>query len=296
MHSFFRAIGFSEIESDENIQRLYEDISKSRMSEKTYISNKTQAVYKEHIRYYGHNIGIIWTSSYDREKDKEIAGECYPFFKGEAMLAEEGFSAEKRAAGNTYLATVDEPRSNVMVIFGVINTADYMKLNENGMINAATKINVAFSGLSTEGVVLLPIQMSKRELKRERREANERVELLQAAKKGDETAMETLTFKDLNAYTNATKRIIKEDLFSIVRCSFMPYGLECDRYSVVADIESVGKIINTYTNEKIWLLRLNINGIFVDTAINEKDLVGEPSEGRRFKGNILLQAYITERI
>ena len=69
----------------------------------------------------------------------------------------------------------------------------------------------------------------------------------------------------------------------------MPYGLECDRYSIVSDILEVEATINSVTGEKVWLMIIDYNGIVIDLAINDKDLTGEPEAGRRFKGSIWLQ-------
>ena len=51
----------------------------------------------------------------------------------------------------------------------------------------------------------------------------------------------------------------------------------------------VESTINNMTGEKVWLLMLDYNGIILDLAINDEDLVGEPEAGRRFKGSIWLQ-------
>ena len=60
--------------------------------------------------------------------------------------------------------------------------------------------------------------------------ANNRSQLLNAARKGDEDAIESLTLDDMDTYTAISKRIQKEDVFSLVDTYFMPYGVECDHY------------------------------------------------------------------
>ena len=105
--------------------------------------------------------------------------------------------------------------------------------------------------------------------------------------------MESLAYQDMDIYTRVSKRILTEDVFSIVETSFIPYGMECDQYSIVADIVGVEKAVNLLTKEKIWKLRLNYNGIYIDICINQQDLMGEPKEGRRFKGNIWLQGHLS---
>ena len=89
-------------------------------------------------------------------------------------------------------------------------------------------------------------------------------------------------------YHSIIDRYKKEDLFSIVESSIVPYGIECDKYLVVANILNVSHITNRYTNEKIFDIRVETLGIKFNIAINEKDLVGEPKVGRRFRGVVWL--------
>ena len=112
------------------------------------------------------------------------------------------------------------------------------------------------------------------------------------AKKGNVKAMEQLAFQDMNIYTKVSRRIQTEDVFTIVESSFMPYGTECELYSIVADIVETQKIKNIYTKELIWKLLLNYNGILLPVYINEQDLLGEPQAGRRFKGSFWLQGVV----
>ena len=57
--------------------------------------------------------------------------------------------------------------------------------------------------------------------------------LLSAARNGDQEAMESLTLDDIDTYSKVSKRLITEDIFTIVETYFMPYGVECDEYSIL---------------------------------------------------------------
>ena len=96
----------------------------------------------------------------------------------------------------------------------------------------------------------------------------------------------------MDMYSTLTKRIQKEDVYTIVDTYFMPYGVECDQYSILAEILECEKISNTITNEELYRMKLLCNELTFDLCINEKDLYGEPAVGRRFKGIIWLQGYI----
>lgn len=123
-------------------------------------------------------------------------------------------------------------------------------------------------------------------------ESDKRMNLIAAARNGDEEAIENLTLEDIDTYSMVSRRILNEDIFSIVETYFMPYGIECDMYSVLGDILNYEVVENSYTKEKIVIMTINCNDLIFDVCINEEDLMGEPKVGRRFKGNIWLQGKI----
>ena len=88
------------------------------------------------------------------------------------------------------------------------------------------------------------------------------------------------------------RRIIKEDMYSIIETSFMPSGIECDQYSIIGNILSVNLVENELTKEEIYRLRVECNDIVFTVAINKADLLGEPAPGRRFKGQIWMQGLV----
>ena len=112
------------------------------------------------------------------------------------------------------------------------------------------------------------------------------------AKEGNEAAIESLTLEDMDTYSMLSKRITKEDVFSIVSSSFMPYGIESDQYSVLGEILELEDITNSLTNEKIYSMKIDCNDIIFSVAINQKDLLGEPAVGRRFKGSVWMQGTV----
>ena len=83
-------------------------------------------------------------------------------------------------------------------------------------------------------------------------------------------------------------RLKNEDLYSIVETSLVPYGIECDKYQIVAEILSVNKKTNKFTGENLIEMRVDTMGLQFNLMINEEDLEGEPLPGRRFRGVIWL--------
>ena len=127
---------------------------------------------------------------------------------------------------------------------------------------------------------------------RNKAKTRERLKMIQKAKKGDQVAIENLTLEDMDTYTDITRRIVVEDIMSIVETSFMPFGLEGDRYQLIGEITSVDKVTNKLSGESVWEMQINCNDIDIDICINEKDLFGEPKVGRRFKGCVWLQGQL----
>ena len=70
---------------------------------------------------------------------------------------------------------------------------------------------------------------------------------------------------------------------------FMPYGIECDQYSIMGEIMDCSSFRNTYTGEEVFQITIDCNDMQFDVCINTNDLLGEPAIGRRFKGVIWLQ-------
>ncbi|MDE7112581.1 MAG: DUF3881 family protein, partial [Acetatifactor sp.] len=140
--------------------------------------------------------------------------------------------------------------------------------------------------------IMMPIMKDEMQKERVKQDSVNRNNLLAAARKGDEDAIETLTLEDMDMYTTISRRIQKEDIFSLVDTYFMPYGVECDQYSVLGEIVGMRLVSNQITGEQIYILTICCNELTFDVSINIIDLFGEPQVGRRFKGVIWLQGYI----
>ena len=116
--------------------------------------------------------------------------------------------------------------------------------------------------------------------------------LIAEAKQGNQEAMQSLTFDDIDQYAVVSRRIRKEDIYSIVETSFIPYGSESDNYSILGYITNVEKLTNSFTKEEFYVLTVECNEMNYDVCINTEDLLGEPLVGRRFRGNVWLQGRV----
>ena len=141
-------------------------------------------------------------------------------------------------------------------------------------------------------MILLPVEKSSEQLEVQKKNYTKYSQLLNAAKAGDQDAIESLTIEDMDTYSMISRRVIKEDLYSIVDTFFMPYGIECDQYQIMGNINFYTKVRNSLTKEYVYQINVECNDMTFDVCINEADLMGVPEEGRRFKGTVWLQGKV----
>ena len=78
------------------------------------------------------------------------------------------------------------------------------------------RYSTTFSGLSDKGEILLPICKSEEQLQSGPGSCfQERTNSSQAARNGDEEAIESLTLEDMDTYSMISQRIQEEDLFTV---------------------------------------------------------------------------------
>ncbi|NLL94111.1 MAG: DUF3881 family protein [Clostridiales bacterium] len=289
MNSFLRAIGFSKYTSKNSIRDL---ISAAAIYPEAmdYINEDSIGKIYEFKNFYADGIGIKFYGSESDDLDYEI-DYFVPFVEGNKSILPTDLSIEKRYSNFSFIASCEDLRVGVSMIFHLTNPMDYMNFIMSDSADA-TPFRVCFSALSLMGTILLPINLSPGDARKQRMDTSKRSKLIAAARDGDEGAIESLTFDDMDTYAKISRRIQKEDVFSIVESSFMPYGLESDLYTIIAEIDEVSSYTNRITNELIYRIVLSYNDVPITLAINSLDLVGEPMVGRRFKGTIWLQGQV----
>lgn len=288
MNNYLRAIGFSEYTTKKSIGKLL-SLAEKPDEEVEVVSKDGDKLIELH-RMVGRNIGLAWngTGAAPGVLDVDF---YYPLVYGSYSNIHEDVSIEKRHIHNAFLGACEDLRVGVSIIFNVQNPMEVMPYYLDKM-NLPKYTSVIFSALSLEGTILLPIKMAPGDEKKKKQALKRRTNLISAARQGDESAMEALTFEDMDTYAKISKRIISEDIFTIVESSFMPYGLESDMYSIIADIVHAEVVENNITGERVHVLTLNYNDVLITLSINAMDLQGEPLAGRRFKGNLWLQGRI----
>ena len=289
MHKFMRAIGFSKLTDRREQQKLITDIIVNA-AHRSYTSNGEETILAEFCEDFAQDIGIAVCGEFDAE-DKFTYDYFYPYLRGTGVSSYEDVSVERHAEKESYAGICDDIKVGVSLIFYLQNIVPYVKAQHSDML-PIRGTTLTLSGLSISGSILLPILKNEREKQKLQKATMNRNQLIAAARKGDEDAIESLTLEDMDTYTSISKKILTEDVFSLVDTYFMPYGVECDQYSVMGEILDISLRVNRITGEEIYVMRLNCNDLQFDICINKQDLYGEPQVGRRFKGIIWMQGYI----
>lgn len=289
MHKYLRAIGFSEYTDRKKLKEMIADIVLSATT-RAYTTNLDDLLLGEFCKDYGENIGIAVCGQFD-ETDKFLYDYYYPYLRGTGITSEEDINVERHAAKESYAGICDDSKVGVSLVFYLQNMIPYVKAQASKQL-PISGTTLTLSALSLQGMVMMPIQKNEEQRKQVKKESANRSSLIAAARRGDEEAIETLTFEDMDIYTAISKRIHKEDVFSLVDTYFMPYGVECDQYSILGEILDVHSTRNKLTGEELYLMTINTNELTFDLCINKEDLYGEPAPGRRFKGTIWLQGFI----
>ena len=284
-----RAIGFSEYTERKRLKELLIDIIMNS-DERAYTINQEDIMLGEFCKNFADNIGIAVCGEFD-EEDKFVYEYYYPYLKGTGITTYEDVSVERHAAKDSYAGICDDVKVGISLIFYLQNMIPYVKAQTTGML-PIRGTTLTMSGLSLSGSIMMPIMKDEAQKLKVKRDSANRSNLLAAARKGDEEAIETLTLEDMDMYSTISRKIQKEDIFSLVDTYFMPYGVECDQYSVLGEIMDMQLVTNHVTGEQMYILTICCNELTFDVCINIMDLFGEPQVGRRFKGVIWLQGFI----
>ena len=290
MHRYMRAIGFSRLKNRSEVNELLAYIIRNA-DEKKYTSiDDTDVMFAEYSREFARNVGIIVRGEYN-EDNQFIFDYYFPYIKGIQISSYEDISIERHAEKESYAGVCDDIKVGVSLIFYLQNIISYLKIKNAGRL-PIKGTSLILSGLSVDGRILLPIKKDEHDLRKIKKEKVNRSRLLTAAKQGDEQAMESLTLEDLDTYSSISRKILKQDVYTLVDSYFMPYGVECDQYSILGEIVDYEYVINEMSKERLCQMTINCNDLYFDVCINCADLVGEPEIGRRFKGVIWMQGMI----
>lgn len=288
MHKFLRSIGFSKL-NRKDTQKLVTDIIVNG-SDRQYTSLDGDNIIASFSKEVAPGVGITVVGEFD-ENDQFTYDYFYPYVEPTNISTEEDVSVERHAAKESYAGVFEDVRVGISVIFYLLNMIPYIKTLRSDML-PMKGTTLSLSALSVDGIILMPLKKTVKDVFTNIRNAKSRTKMIMAARSGDEDAIEDLTLKDMDTYTTIAQKIKQEDVFTIVDTYFMPYGIECDLYSILGEIVELEELTNEISNEQLYKMTVLVNDISIQLVVNKEDVFGEPLVGRRYKGSIWLQGKI----
>lgn len=286
MHKYLRTIGFSQIRTDHETRQLLDTLQERCREGARVIRTPSGDSFWEIRAVLGKELGIVMSGYVDPEG--QFVREHYmPYIEEQEISSDVYCSIQRHVDNEVYSGLLDDVRVGISLIFRLNNAGEYLDRRQRGLsINTR---GVQLAALCTGGKVLLPIVKNVQQAALSKVADKAREQMIEAARNGDENAMETLANEDMNMYSMISRRMMKEDIYSIVDSCFMPQGIECDIYEIIGDILEISMRKNLLTGENIWDFLVKTNDLPLHVCINETDLQGDPKIGRRFKGVIWLQ-------
>lgn len=289
MHQYLKAIGFGNISKKRELNEILTQVEDS-FTQHDLIAQDEEMDLCEYQKEYGAGIGIALYGDMDINEAFR-RNYYYPYFLGTGITSHADVSIERRLDKEAYVGICEEMKVGINLIFHLQNTVELIKRQQTSK-NSVKYKSVTLSGLCNGGTILLPVLKNKEQEMRQKEAVQNRMMLVSAARTGDPAAIESLTMDDIDTYSKVSQRLVSEDVFSIVDTYIMPYGIECDHYSILGEIMEIQRIINEYTAEELFIMKLEVNDLTFDICVPVDKIIGDPAVGRRFKGNMWLQGRI----
>ena len=290
MNQYLTAIGFGDIESKKELFEILTQVEQNFTHHELTLQDE-EMDFCEFRKEYNEGIGISLFGDMDINSHFEKQY-YFPYFTGKGVTSYADVAVERRSDREAYIGICEDSKIAINLIFHVQNTLEYLKicqLNNHGRVQY---MSVTLSALSNEGMILFPVSKNKYQEKRQKEDVHNVMILVYAAKSGDPVAIESLTLDDIDTYSKVSRRLVSEDIFSIVDTSIMPFGIECDKYSILGTILKFIVTENKLTKEELYIMDLEVNDLRFSLCVPKARVIGEPAVGRRFKGNIWLQGKI----
>ena len=283
MHQYLGAIGFEKIQTKADQRQLLKQVIKQYSYNELIMLSCED--YTEYKKKYGNQIGIVVCGEMDKEENF-YPEYHFPYLESRTISSYEEIVVNRKKDSESFMGIFDDMRIGVSIIFYLQNPIEYMKIMESSdLIVKGTSVSLA--ALALKGTVLLPVAKVKNDRKYENESSFNRKMMVAATKFGDVETMDAM-----EQYFNISDRIKQEDVFSIVDTYFIPYGIECDEYSILGEIKALKKIENQHTHVELYHMLLEINEMEIELCVPVAGVLGEPEVGRRFKSSVWLQGKI----
>ena len=256
MHKYLRAVGFSKLSDREQYDELIKQIALDA-TDRVYTSYDDKYMIAMYTKDYAPGVGISVVGVFD-ENNRFFFEYAYPYVRGNNVSSYEDISVERHSDKESYAGVCDEARLGVSLIFYIQNVVPYIRVKNAGLL-PIRGTSVTLSALSLEGTIVMPLAKSEDSRAQAIKSGTERMKLVEAARRGDGSALESLTLNDLDTYSAVSRKIVTEDVFTLVDTYFRPYGAECDLYSILGEILLIENLTNSLTGDELVKLTLVCN-------------------------------------
>lgn len=284
MHKYLRSIGFRGIDNED--YRLVLNDLESHADQQFMVEDEDSDEIVEYVKEYDFGIGISSIGRID-SLDGFVRDYSFPYYEGLDISSNADVEIVRASDRDCYQGILEDNRIGIDLIFFVTDPIHIVK-NETRKTSKINTGRVKLSGLASEGKILFQLVEDKINIP-DPILKKDRAKLYEQAREGDPDAIDELSSKDYDTYNVIQERLKSEDTLTILQSYIMPVGIECDKYSILGTILSHSKLVNLATNQTVIVMKVVASGIIIDVVINEKDLMGEIQDGRRFKGEIWLQ-------
>ena len=261
MHKYMPAVGFSKLNKAELEELIREITLRPDYQESAIDFEGNQFV---ELRYMvADNVGLVLRGIYN-ENDEFILDYYYPTYFGGSVSINNDVEVIKQTDKDNYYVMCDEIRLGVNLIFQLQNMGEFLR--KNGRATKIDKRDIKLAALSTEGKILLPVYDNEKSRIKEKMNNQKRINLVEQARDGNEEALESLTMDEIDLYQKISRRVTREDIFSVVTSFFMPYGIENDKYEILGDILDVKYVVNHLTMEELCMMIIESNDVVLEAV------------------------------
>lgn len=289
MHNYLRSVGFKCITNHKQLASLFDQIiSQPDCFECIQIDEETNFAVMS--REFAPGMGVALFGIMD-ENNKFQPEFYFPYANSDTVSTSAECFFHEHTEKESYAASCDDYRINITLIFSVSNFMEMRSIcSRTGAIPSSR--SVSFCGLSGEGKILLPIQKTEKEKEEARLYAKKRSQMMESLKDQDSAALELLNQREFQMFHQLNMQLRTTDLYTLIDSYFMPYGVECDQYTLMGTIEKTELVKNTLTGEEVYRLLIDCNDMPFQIVIHKSDLFGIPAVGRRFKGSVWLTGHV----
>ena len=295
MHNYLKVIGFSSVRKRSEEKLLLKKAGEMAGREIFFpVEEDGEQVILETCYDHSCPYGIRMVGEYDEEGHFRLQS-YFPYAQSDIMSMQDECNITKALDTEYMNGCCDDYRLGMSLIFFISNYYDIIRYKNQHEGQQPEIKAVCLTGLCSEAKVLLPVAKTTEQKEESVQASKQRMTWLKAAKGGDAEAIESLTIDDMNLYNEVTKRIMSEDLYTVIDTYFIPTGVECDQYQLMGEILSCRDMKNPVTGETFYCMTVCTNDMELTIYVNREHLLGIPKEGMRIKCDLWLQGEVVLR-